>query len=138
MFASLLRSRAHCVVLAVFALGQTLLTLVHLPSLPCPLLRTTGVPCPGCGVSRSMAMLMRGNFGEAVRYHAFGPVFAGAGVVFIVASLLSDERRLKLAIMAEGMERRTRITPILLVMFFGYWGFRLLFMGMGYRGLMAN
>ncbi|MEO1131882.1 MAG: DUF2752 domain-containing protein [Cyanobacteria bacterium J06639_1] len=40
----------------------------------CPILALTGVPCPSCGMTRSVVSLVRGQVGEAIAYHAFGPV----------------------------------------------------------------
>lgn len=49
----------------------------------CPFRRLTGVPCPGCGMTRSGANLVRGDVGRAFRYHPFGvaviPICAGLG-----------------------------------------------------------
>ena len=46
---------------------------------------TTGIPCPGCGLTRSVSCTAHGMFAEAWQYHLFGPVWlavatAGAGV----------------------------------------------------------
>jgi hypothetical protein len=34
----------------------------------------TGVPCPGCGMTRSFAFLAHGDLVEAIEMNAFGPV----------------------------------------------------------------
>ena len=55
--------------------------------MPCPLLMVTGLPCPGCGMTRSCLSLLRGDWAEVWRFNPFGPVFAifwaavGVGVV---------------------------------------------------------
>lgn len=47
----------------------------------CPLRRTTGVPCPGCGLSRSFVATAHLGFREAFAFHPFGPLlFAGCAL----------------------------------------------------------
>ncbi|MBC7804799.1 MAG: DUF2752 domain-containing protein [Akkermansiaceae bacterium] len=53
----------------------------HLLGIPtlCPLRAATGVPCPGCGITRALCLCCHGRFAEAVTlYHPLVPlVFAG-------------------------------------------------------------
>lgn len=35
----------------------------------CPLQHFTGIPCPGCGMSRALCALLRLDFGAALRWH---------------------------------------------------------------------
>lgn len=55
------------------------------PFLICPFRAITGIPCPGCGLTRSFMAIARGDFENALRMHLFGPVlflaFAGAAVL---------------------------------------------------------
>lgn len=49
---------------------------------------TTGLPCPGCGLMRSVSCTARGMFSEAWHYHPFGPIWLavatnGAGVCML-------------------------------------------------------
>lgn len=44
----------------------------------------TGIPCPGCGLTRSFVAIARGDFGDAISYHLFGIVIF---VAFAIASL---------------------------------------------------
>ncbi len=68
----------------------------------CLLRNWTGVPCPGCGVTRSVAALLRGAWMEAFLLHPLAPVaVAEAAVLWVAwgASLARsrrglDERRL--------------------------------------------
>lgn len=54
----------------------------------CPLLALTGLPCPTCGLTRSLAATWRGDWTRAIQFHAFGPpLFAislAAGLVWFV------------------------------------------------------
>jgi hypothetical protein len=50
---------------------------------PCTLMAVTGVPCPGCGVTTSVAMASRGRFVDAFRNQPFGLLVAALGVISI-------------------------------------------------------
>ncbi len=52
------------------------ITLLHIG---CPILSVTGIPCPGCGMTRALINLLKLNFSQAFSYHPlcfFMPVFA--------------------------------------------------------------
>jgi hypothetical protein len=40
----------------------------------CAFRRMTGIPCPGCGMTRAMAALARGHFVAALHLHPFAPL----------------------------------------------------------------
>jgi hypothetical protein len=64
----------------------------------CPLLTLTGIPCPGCGLTRSFVAIARGEWGEAVSYHLLGPIFF-AGCIVLSAYLILEivtQRRFKI------------------------------------------
>jgi hypothetical protein len=44
---------------------------IYIPDM-CILRATTGVPCPGCGLSRSMVAAMHGDLGRSFFYHRLG------------------------------------------------------------------
>lgn len=41
--------------------------------LQCLFLATTGIPCPGCGLTRSFMAVAHNNLIEALNYHVLGP-----------------------------------------------------------------
>jgi hypothetical protein len=47
----------------------------------CLLRNWTGVPCPGCGVTRSIAALIRGDYAEAFSLHPLAPIAAAEAAV---------------------------------------------------------
>ena len=51
----------------------------------CALKRATGVACPGCGMTRGLAALARGEAGVSIRYHAFAPIVALGAVAAWIA-----------------------------------------------------
>ena len=67
-----------CVGLAVFGI-----VLPFSPIPPCPLLTMTGVPCPMCGMTRSVRSLMRLDAGGALRFQPFGVVAFLGGLVIL-------------------------------------------------------
>jgi hypothetical protein len=52
----------------------------------CMLRRLTGMPCPTCGVTRSLRALGQGEAAAAVRFHPLGPLYAAMLLVAMVRS----------------------------------------------------
>lgn len=46
----------------------------------CPFALTTGMACPGCGMTRAASMLVRGDFASAMTFHPLVPLVALMGV----------------------------------------------------------
>jgi hypothetical protein len=67
---------------ATVAAGLGALTLQ--PYAICPFAVFSGLPCPGCGMSRSLFALLQGNLALALHYHPLGPLLA-AGAVLLLA-----------------------------------------------------
>jgi hypothetical protein len=55
----------------------------------CPFRALTGLPCPGCGLTRSWVYLMHGDIGSSLANNWFGPVLILAVVVLAVVSVRS-------------------------------------------------
>lgn len=50
-----------------------------------PIKYLTGIPCPFCGMTRSMMMILRGDYAGALSFHLFGfPVFIALWVTMIL------------------------------------------------------
>ncbi len=123
--APILRDRGLAAVLAATGLAQVTLTLLHVGGLPCPFLAVTGRPCPGCGLSRGCAALCRGQWGTAVRLHAFAPVFAVAVALVAAAAVLPAGPRDAVARVVAAVERRSWASHVLLAAVVLYWVVRL-------------
>ena len=61
---------------------------------PCPLLSITGVPCPMCGMTRSVRSLMHGDLAASVRYQPFGMIAALVGAAIILMWAVPRTRRI--------------------------------------------
>ena len=48
--------------------------LAMLAGISCPILFVTGIPCPGCGMTRAWVQFFRGNIREAFRFHPLFPL----------------------------------------------------------------
>lgn len=77
--------RAGAPVMAGVALAWPLLP--HPPL--CPLLATTGVPCPLCGATRSVVSALRGHLGSSLTYSPIGVVV----IACVIAALVLWQRR---------------------------------------------
>lgn len=85
-------------------------TIGGMPSL-CIFKNTTGLPCPGCGLTRSVVYAAHGLWHQAFTYHPFGPLFLvglGWGLAAAVISLrrplnIMNTRGASLAITALGI-----------------------------------
>lgn len=85
------RSRASVVLLGAGAVAAALSAglLERLPSF-CPLRNCAGIPCAGCGLTRAMGCLVRGDAGGAFRFHpaSFAVALAlGAAAVLVAAEV---------------------------------------------------
>lgn len=124
--AAILRDRR--LALAISGVGALNLALfaLHLPSWQCPVWHTFGVPCPGCGLTRAMALLFQGDWRGSVTMHAFAPVFLVALLIIGTAALLPNRHRPAFVSKVERFEQKTAIPVLLLTAFFLYWVARLL------------
>lgn len=50
----------------------------------CPFALATGTACPGCGMSRALAWLIRGDLVTSVRYHPLAPLLLAVAVIAFV------------------------------------------------------
>lgn len=97
------------VALALLAAGLTL-SFVELPGAStCGMKLSTGLPCPGCGMTRSVQHSFRGDLILAWQYHPFGPLFVAATAMVGALALLPGHRRRRLA------RRLGRYDPVLFV-----------------------
>lgn len=118
---SLLESRTMCACIAGAAAAHLMLVATGLEGWPCPVRYAFGIPCPGCGLGRAGALLLRGQIAASLQIHAFaGPVIAAIGL-FAAATFLSPARRLQFARTIADVETRTPLVPIVFYALLIYW-----------------
>jgi len=117
---------------------QTGLTTVGLPGWPCLFRHSLGIPCPGCGLSRAMTALFRGEWDTALNFHAFAPLILLAIVLVAAATLLPNGPRRRLIDGIAGLERRSGLGALVIAGMLIYWLGRLLFFYDTYLPLIMN
>lgn len=111
------RSRPlHRVLLSPWTLGVGVALLVLAFVLPadgagiplCWVKAATGLPCPGCGLTRSVSSLAHLHFWDSLRYHPFGPLVLALGVFCAVMLLGGAKRRVRVARWLARRDRTAR------------------------------
>jgi hypothetical protein len=123
---TLLRDRKFGLLLAGAAVSHIGLLSLGLPSWECPLFKLTGIPCPGCGLTRACLLLLRGEVLASIKFHAFAPVFVVLISILMIGTVLPKALVAPLVHKAETLERQTGLTIIILGGLILYWLARLL------------
>jgi len=108
--------------------GLTLLTLAAtgLNGWQCPIRSTSGIICPGCGLTTAMILLVKGRWAAAVEMHAFAPLFGLVLAAMVVAISLPAVYLAKLSTAVAVLERKTGLTAIIMLGMLLYWLLRVL------------
>jgi len=84
----------HCVVVAWLGLLLAVISSPHGLGIPlCFFQDATGVPCPGCGLTRSLSCGLRGMFLESFQYHPMGLLILALFIFTAGQSLLPRTHR---------------------------------------------
>lgn len=90
----------------VRALGSATQTSVHFAGSElrwgCAFRAAFGIPCPACGMTRSVLLTLQGQLGDALALHPSGPLLVLGGLLFAAAMLVSAVWQLT---------GRTRVAP---------------------------
>lgn len=114
------RARRGAILLALLSLGAIVIAL-DLPL--CPMATVTGIPCPGCGLTRATLALVRGDFARAFALHPLSPVLAPLYLGLLASAALSYLRGPRAAPDRSFVSGRlfTALGSVLLVAVFGLW-----------------
>jgi len=124
----LLRDRKFAMVVAGTAGAQIALVSLNLPGWDCPIFRVTGIPCPGCGLTRAVILLLKGDVQASLHFHAFAPILVLTALALILTLLLPRSITQPAISRVEMLEQKTGFTVIIIVGLILYWLARLLFL----------
>jgi len=91
----------------------------------CPIRFISGIPCPGCGLSRAMALFIQGHWQSALEMHAFAPIILAAVGCLAVTAIMPRGIQHQAVRHVATWEKRSGIIAIVLMAMFIYWGLRL-------------
>ena len=123
-FSSLLENRREGLVIVGAGALHLGLSFAGLPAWNCPILAATGIPCPGCGLTRASMELVRGDFASSFQTHAFAPIFMFALVLMVVTLVLPETQRNDLLARISRLETRSGFTAWVLFFLMLYWAIR--------------
>ncbi len=91
-----------------------------LPEL-CSFKRVTGIPCPGCGLSRSWVAALRGDLGASIAFHPLGwLVLLYAGAQFLRHGLWLSMCQLRNRLDRAGRWLDYAVIPLAILLFAGW------------------
>ena len=126
IFSTILESRVETAAIVGFGVVHLGLGMMGLSFWNCPILAATGVPCPGCGLTRATMQLFHGNISDSLQTHAFAPIFLMALLLMITVLVLPKSARIKIINFVNRLERRNGITAWVFSSLMFYWAFRLI------------
>lgn len=126
VFASILERRRETAVLVGVGIVHLGLNLAGYSFWNCPILAATGVPCPGCGLTRAVMQLLHGDLSAAMRTHAFAPLVLAALFLMILVPLLPEAPRARLIGWVRTLETRNGLTAWVFLSLMFYWAARLI------------
>ena len=129
ILSSLMTSRSAGLTIAGAAAVHFGLYMLGLPGWVCPIRAVTGVPCPGCGLTRAMDALARGDVRTMLNLNAFAPVFVLVLALIAAVSVLPEKVRIAMLHGIGVVEQRTGAVAIGLLLLVAYWLARLFWFG---------
>lgn len=126
MFSSLLNNRVESAAIVGFGVVHLGMNLAGLPFWTCPVLAATGVPCPGCGLTRATMQLVHGDILASLKTHAFAPVFLAALFIMVMVLILPGSQSTRLINFVNRLETRNGITAWGFTLLMLYWAVRLM------------
>lgn len=113
--APLMRQRAMCraLMLAFLVLGFG--AWMGWTLWPCTFAEVTGLPCPGCGLTRATSALLHGDWRSSWQFHPFAGFFVLVSIFVAAGALMPPPQVAGLSARVEIFEQRTKLPAIILV-----------------------
>jgi ABC-type multidrug transport system fused ATPase/permease subunit len=97
----------------------------------CPFRQLTGLPCPGCGMTRALNTLIHGHWELALSLHPLSPIVAVGIVLFGISAVLTgclppQARLHRWSLLGERILMRPGFLYLLLALVLGSWIGRIL------------
>ena len=92
-----------------------------MPSL-CAFHQITGLPCPGCGLTRSWVSMAHGHFSDAFVWHPLGPLLFSSALLYTIWSSWMALSRPSFPL---PMKLQTRLVLSGAIVMLAFWGLRL-------------
>lgn len=138
VFSPILRRRSDAFLLSSVLAVQVGISYFGLPGWQCPIYHATGIPCPGCGLSRATVILLQGDWQTALRLHAFAPLFLLIYIIVVISTLLPKYYRQDILKKTEAFEAQTGISYVFFISLFLYWGIRIVLFPTSFISLINN
>lgn len=87
----------------------------------CMMRAATGIPCPGCGLTRSFCAIAKGEVGRAFHFHLLGPVLFGIAGIYWLRSLASLLNWSEPVARFDRFVTRFHLPLVFLILFLGVW-----------------
>ncbi|MFB3894754.1 MAG: DUF2752 domain-containing protein [bacterium] len=80
----------------------------------------TGLPCPGCGITRSLCAMAKGNIFRSFEYHIFGPLVFLIAIGFWIRSIFElIYRKTVIILLPERIKRK--LIPAFIICLCLFW-----------------
>jgi hypothetical protein len=130
VLATLIHNRKFGWLSGAFIIVQVTCTALGVPAWRCPFREWLGAQCPGCGLSRAVVALFRGDWWGSVAFHPLAiPLLLGA-VLVCTSSVLPERLRRGLEGRVRAVEERTAVAVLVLAAVMGFGAARMV-MGAG-------
>jgi hypothetical protein len=119
-FAALLRERPLCYALLSAGILLVGANVLKIRVWVCAFRELTGLPCPGCGMTRAMSALCKGQLERALSYHPLSPLVFVALLMLAVITFLPQRSRAIVLPQLHLLEQRTGFSTLSILALLGY------------------
>jgi len=117
----IMKNRRLTLILSLLATLQIGTTLFGFGLWKCPVYSTFGIPCPGCGISSALSLLVQGKWESAIQTHAFSPILLAGFFLIMVVNLLPKKAHTKMLSRIYSLEQHIGFIQWLFTGMFIYW-----------------